>query len=202
MEFDELKNIWKENRAKDLKLEPAEYEDLISKVRKSEKKVVIRYLVMSFFMAFAFYVFIGKILSTKRYDDLTYIGFYLLLAAMISVFIVVWSTVIILKKNNINNPSIDFLKNISRKLKRRTLIKKIIIPIYLAAITVGITLVYVEVLAPFAVYMRILLHILVLIFIYGVSVIATKRENRLYERTYKPIELKINELLSEYDQQN
>jgi hypothetical protein len=42
----------------------------------------------------------------------------------------------------------------------------------------------------------------VLIFIYGVSVIATKRENKLYERTYKPIEIKINELLEEYKQQN
>ncbi|MEO8512587.1 MAG: hypothetical protein ABI543_03435 [Ignavibacteria bacterium] len=201
MEFDELKDIWKENKAKNISIEPAEYNGLISRIKKAEKKVIIRYLVMSFFMAFAFYVFIGKILSVKHYDELTYIGMYLLLAAMLSVFIMVWSTVIILKKNNISNPSIDFLKNISRKLKRRTLIKKIIIPIYLAAITVGITLVYIEVLAPFTIYMRIFLHILVLIFIYGVSVIATKRENRLYEKTYKPIELKINELLNEYNEQ-
>lgn len=202
MEFDELKDIWKENKAKNISIEPAEYDGLISQVKKAEKKVIIRYFVMSFFMAFAFYVFIGKILSVKHYDELTYIGMYLLLAAMLSVFIMVWSTVIILKKNNISNPSIDFLKNIGRKLKRRTLIKKIIIPIYLAAITVGITLVYIEVLAPFTMYMRIFLHILVLIFIYGVSVIATKRENRLYEKTYKPIELKINELLNEYNEQS
>ncbi len=201
MEFDELKNIWKENKAKNISIEPAEYDGLISGIKKAEKKVITRYLVMSFFMAFAFYIFIGKILSIKHYNELTYIGMYLLLAAMLSVFIMVWSTVIILKKNNISNPSIDFLKNISRKLKRRTLIKKIIIPIYLAAITVGITLVYIEVLAPFTIYMRIFLHILVLIFIFGVSVIATKRENRLYEKTYKPIELKINELLSEYNEQ-
>ncbi len=199
MEFEELKDIWKENKAKNTSIEPAEYDDLISQVKKAEKKVVIRYIVMTFFMSFAFYVFIEKLLSVKRYDDLTYTGIYLLLAAMISVGVMVWSTVIILKKNNISNPSIDFLKNINRKLKRRTLIKKIIIPVYLAAITVGITLVYIEVLEPFTAYVRILLHILVLIFIYAVSIIATKRENKLYERTYKPIELKINELLSEYE---
>lgn len=199
MEFDELKDIWKENKAKDISIEPAKYDGLISQVKKAEKKVIIRYIVMTFFMSFAFYVFIGKLISYKRYDDLTYAGIYLLLIAMTSVGIMVWSTVIILKKNNISNPSIEFLKNINRKLKRRTLIKKIIIPIYLAAITLGITLVYIEVLEPFTMYMRIFLHILVLIFIYGVSVIATKRENKLYERTYKPIENKINELLSEYE---
>lgn len=199
MEFEKLKDIWKENKAKNTSIEPAEYDDLISQVKKAEKKVIIRYIVMTFFMSFAFYVFIEKLLSVKKYDDLTYIGIYLLLAAMISVGVMVWSTVIILKKNNISNPSIDFLKNINRKLKRRTLIKKIIIPVYLAAITVGITLVYIEVLEPFTAYLRILLHILVLIFIYAVSIIATKRENKLYERTYKPIELKINELLNEYE---
>ena len=199
MEFEKLKDIWKENKAKNISIEPAEYDDLISQVKKAEKKVIIRYIVMTFFMSFAFYVFIEKLLSVKKYDDLTYIGIYLLLAAMISVGVMVWSTVIILKKNNISNPSIDFLKNINRKLKRRTLIKKIIIPVYLAAITVGITLVYIEVLEPFTAYLRILLHILVLIFIYAVSIIATKRENKLYERTYKPIELKINELLNEYE---
>ncbi len=199
MEFEELKDIWKENKAKTISVSPAQYEDFFSQVKKAEKKVIIRYIVMTFFMAFAFYVFIGKLLSYKRYEDLTYIGIYLLLVAMTSVGVMVWSTVIILKKNNISNPSIDFLKNIRRKLKRRALIKRIIIPVYLAAITVGITLVYIEVLEPFSVYIRIFLHILVLIFIYGVSVIATKRENKLYERTYKPIEIKINELLSDYE---
>lgn len=199
MEFDELKDIWKENKAKDISIEPAKYDGLITQLKKAEKKVIIRYIVMTFFMSFAFYVFIDKLLSFKRYDDLTYIGIYLLLIAMVSVGVMVWSTVIILKKNNIINPSVEFLKNINGKFRRRKLIRKVIIPIYLATITVGITLVYIEVLSPLAMYLRIIIHILVVIFILGISKLATKREDRRYERTVKPIETKINELLSEYE---
>lgn len=199
MEFEELKDIWKENKAKNISIESAKYDSLILQVKKTEKKVIIRYIAMTFFMSFAFYVFVGKLLSYKHYDGLTYIGIYLLLAAMTSVGIMVWSTVIILKKNNIINPSIEFLKNINRKFKRRRLIRKVIIPVYLATITVGITLIYIEVLSPLEMYIRIIIHVFVIIFILGISKFATMREDRRYERTVKPIETKINELLSEYE---
>ena len=199
MEIDELKNIWKESGAKDIRFKPGEYDDLISKLRRSERKVIIRYIFMTFFMSYAFYVFIGKLFGLKRYDDLTYIGIYLLLIAMVSVGLMVWSTVIILNKNNIINPSVEFLKNINRKFRRRKLIRKVIIPVYMATITVGITLIYIEVLSSVELYLRILIHILVVVVILGISKIATLREDRRYERTVKPIENKINELLSEYE---
>lgn len=199
MEIDELKNIWKESGAKDIRFKPGEYDDLITKLRRSERKVIIRYIFMTFFMSYAFYVFAGKLFGLKRYDDLTYIGIYLLLIAMVSVGIMVWSTVIILNKNNIINPSVEFLKNINRKFRRRKLIRKVIIPVYMATITVGITLIYIEVLSSVELYLRILIHILVVVLILGISKFATIREDRRYERTVKPIETKINELLSEYE---
>lgn len=199
MEFEELKDIWKENKAKDIRFKPGEYDDIISNLRRSERKVIIRYIFMTFFMSYAFYIFIGKLIGFKRYDDLTYIGIYLLLIAMVSVGVMVWSTVIILKKNNIINPSVDFLKNINRKFRRRKLIRKVIIPVYMATITLGITLIYIEVLSSVELYLRILIHILVVIIILGISKFATIREDRRYERTVKPIETKINELLSEYE---
>ena len=199
MELDEIKNIWKEKKAGDVSIEPSLYNDLLSQIKKAEKKVIIRYVIMSFFMTFAFYVFTGILFSLKQYEDLTYVGIYLLLAAMISVFIIVWSTVIILKKGNISNQSIDFLKSVRKKLLRRRLIRKIIIPIYLAAITIGITLVYIEALSPYTILTRILVHILVVLLILGISIIAYKRERKRDERIFKPIENRINELLKDYD---
>ena len=49
MELNELKNIWKEKKGNNLSAEPAEYDSLIETLKKAEKKVIIRYLFMSFF---------------------------------------------------------------------------------------------------------------------------------------------------------
>jgi len=198
MEIDELKNIWKGNTARNTIQDGPGGSTLIQMLKKAERKVLVRYLLMSFFMAFAFYILGGKVLSLKKYDDLTYAGMYLLFAAMIAVFTIVWSTFIIFRKNNVNEPSIDFLKSIRKKIERRKMIRRIIIPVYLAAITLGITLVYIEVLSPLELYLRILIHLFVVVFILAVSYLASKREKRRYERTYKPIEERINDLLKDY----
>ena len=199
MELDDLKNIWKEKKGINLSSEPAEYDSLIETLKKAEKKVIIRYLFMSFFMAFAVFVFINQFFGPKSFSDLTYAGIYLLFTAMISVFLMVWSTAIIMKKDSISNPSIDFLKSVRAKFRRRNMIRKIIIPIYLAAITIGVSLVYIEILSRYSLYVRILAHILVIIFILVISVIASRQENKRYLKTYKPIEAKLDELLDEYE---
>lgn len=200
MEIDELKNIWKENKAADSGTKPAEYESLVTRLRKAEKKVLFRYLLMTFFMAFAFYTLGGKVLSHKKYDDLTYAGFYLLFTAMISVGIMVWSTLIILNKKNIANPSHEFLLRVKKKFSRRRIIRKIVIPVYLFAITLGISLIYLEVFAPFSLTTRIIVHIAVIVFILAVSFIARKREMIREERTYKPLEEQIDSILKEYSE--
>jgi len=200
MELDELKNIWKENKAKDISPDTLNYESLITKLRKAEKKVLFRYLLMTFFMAFAFYTLGGKVLSHKRYDDLTYAGFYLLFTAMISVGIMVWSTLIILNKKNIANPSYEFLLRVKKKFSRRRIIRKIVIPIYLFAITLGVSLIYIEVFAPFSMTTRIIVHITVIVFILAISFIARRREMIRDERTYKPIEEQIDSILKEYSE--
>lgn len=199
MEIDDLKNIWKENTSRNTAPDSGSGSSLIETLKKAERKVLARYLLMSFFMAFAFYILGGKVLSLKQYDNLTYTGMYLLFAAMIAVFTIVWSTFIIFRKNDISNPSIEFLKSIKKKFERRKMIRRIIIPVYLAAITLGITLVYIEVLSPLETFMRVLIHIFVVVFILAVSYLASKREKRRYERTYKLIEGRIDELLKDYD---
>lgn len=201
MEIDELKNIWKESKTNNIKSSGDEYESMISKLRKAERKVLVRYSIMTFFMAFAFYMLGGKVLSYKKYDDLTYAGFYLLFAAMLSVGIMVWSTVIILKKNNITNPGLDFLKQVKNKFNRRKLIRKIVIPIYLAAITVGVSLIYLEVFSLYSITARIIIHIAVVVFILVISYIASKREKMRDEKIYKPIEEQIDGLIKEYNEQ-
>lgn len=198
MEIDELKNIWKENKAGTIGGKPAEYESLLSKLRKAEKKVLFRYMLMTFFMTFAFYTLGGKVFSHKRYDDLTYAGFYLLFTAMISVAIMVWSTLIILNKKNIANPSHEFLLRVKKKFNRRRVIRKIVIPVYLFAITLGVSLIYLEVFAPFSLTTRIIVHISVIVFILSVSFIARRREMIRDEKTYKPLEEQIDNILKEY----
>lgn len=201
MEIDELKNIWKESKANNFKITGEEYESLITRLRKAEKKVLFRYILMTFFMAFAFYSLGGKVMSHKQYDNLTYIGFYLLFAAMISVGIIVWSSVIILKKNNMTTPGIDFLKHVKNKFRRRKLIRKIVIPVYLAAITIGVSLIYLEVFSEYSLMTRIIVHIAVVIFILAISYIASKREKSRDEKIYKPIEEQIDGLINEYNEQ-
>lgn len=201
MEIDDLKNIWKETKANNIKVSAEEYESMISKLHKAEKKVLIRYSLMTFFMVFAFYVLGGKVLSYKKYDDLTYAGFYLLFAAMISVGIMVWSTVIILKKNNMTNPGLDFLKQVKNKFNRRKLIRKIVIPVYIAALTIGVSLIYLEVLSGYSLTIRIIIHIGVVILLLAISYLASKREKMRDEKIYKPIEEQIDGLISDYNEQ-
>lgn len=203
MEIDELKNIWKESKANNNNKEPGEeYESLISKLRKAEKKVLIRYSLMTFFMLFAFYVLGGKVFSYKKYDDLSYAGFYLLFAAMISVGIMVWSTVIILKKNNLTSPGIDFLRHVKHKYNRRKLIRKIVIPVYIAALTTGVSLIYLEVFREYSVTARIMIHIGVVVFLLAINYLASKRERIRENKIYKPIEEQIDGLIKEYEEQS
>lgn len=200
MEIDELKNIWKENKPAKSAPDKGMYESVMDVLKKAERKVLFRYGLMSIFMLITFYFLGNVILRNNTFNDLSYAGFYLLFTAMIAVLFVVWSTAIIFRKNNISNPSIEFLKGIKKKFERRKMIRKVIIPVYLAAITAGITLVYIEVLSPLEMYLRVLIHLLVVVFILAVSYIASKKEKRRYEKVYRPIEERINALLQEYDQ--
>ena len=197
MEIDDLKNIYKEKKATAEFTATGEYDSLMTQLRRSERKVWIRSGLMTFFMLFAVYTLGGRAMSTKQYDPLTYAGFYLIFAAMAAVFIFVWSSVIVLRKKEVVTPSIQFLKKARRKLARRSLIRKIVIPVYLAAITIGITLVYIEVLAPLELLHRLLIHLLVIVFIVGISYIASRRERKRYETIYKPLEAQIDVLLKE-----
>ena len=199
MELDDLKNIWKEKKGNNLSAEPVEYDGLIETLKKAEKNVIIRYIFMSIFMAITVGVFISQFFGPKAFNDLTYFGIYLLLTAMLLVFLMVWSTAIIMKKDNISDPGIDFLKSVRKKFNRRNMIRKIVIPIYLAAITIGVSLVYVEILSRYSLTIRILAHILVIVFIVTISVIASRQEKKRYEKTYKPIEARLDELLAEYE---
>jgi fatty acid desaturase len=199
MEIDELKNIYKEKKATDEITEAGQYDSMMIKLRKAERKVWFRSITMSFFMLFAVYTLGGKAVSVKQHETLTYAGFYLIFAAMAAVLMFVWSSVIVLKKKEVVTPSIQFLKRAHRKLARRSLIRRIVIPIYLVAITVGITLVYIEVLAPLELLYRLLIHMLVIVFIVGISYIASRRERKRYETIYKPLQLQIEGLLKDYE---
>jgi len=197
MEIDDLKNIYKEKKASGDFTGTGEYDSLMSQLKKSERKQWLRNILMTFFMAFAVYILGGKVLSHKHYDTFTYAGIYLIFAAMAAVFIFVWSSAIVFRKKEVTTPSIQFLQMARKKLARRTLIRRIIIPIYLAAITVGITLVYIEVLSPLEMLYRLLLHLLAIVFIMLVSFIAVRRERKRYEKVYKPLQEQIERLLND-----
>ncbi len=197
MEIDDLKNIYKGKKASAEFNGPGQYDSLMTQLRRSERKVWIRSGLMTFFMLFAVYTLGGRAVSAKQYDPLTYAGFYLIFAAMAAVFVFVWSSVIVLRKKEVVTPSIQFLKKARRKLARRSLIRKIVIPVYLTAIIVGITLIYIEVLAPLDLIYRLLIHLLVIVFIIGISYIASRKERKRYETIYRPLESQIDVLLKE-----
>ncbi len=199
MEIDELKNIWKENKPGRSLSESGIYESLMDLLKKAERKILFRYGLMSVFMLITFYFLGNVIMRNNTFNDLSYAGFYLLFTAMIAVFFIVWSTAIIFRKNNISNPSIDFLKSVKKKFERRKMVRKIVIPIYLGAIITGVTLVYVEVLAGLETITRILIHLSVVLFIIVISYFVSKREKTRYEKTYKPIEERIDGLLNDYE---
>ncbi|NOS83964.1 MAG: hypothetical protein HOP31_02390 [Ignavibacteria bacterium] len=199
MEIDELKNIWKENKPGKSLPEKGMYESVMDVLKKAEKKVLLRYFLMSVFMLITFYFLGNVILGNNTFNDLSYAGFYLLFTAMIAVFFIVWSTAIIFRKNNISNPSIDFLKSVKKKFERRKMVRKIVIPVYLGAIITGITLVYIEVLADLDILIRLLIHFGVIVFVLIISYFVSKREKKRYEKTYKPIEDRIDELLKDYE---
>lgn len=199
MEIDELKNIWKENKPAKSAPDKGMYESVMDVLKKAERKVLFRYGLMSIFMLITFYFLGNVILRNNTFNDLSYAGFYLLFAAMIAVFFMVWSTAIIFRKNHISEPSIDFLKSVKKKFDRRKMVRKIVIPVYLGAIITGITLVYIEVLSGLDILIRLLIHLGVIVFVLIISYFVSKREKKRYEKTYKPIEERIDELLKEYD---
>lgn len=196
MEINELKNIWKTQKAGNINANIKSYDSLIDGLRKNEKHVLKKYIIMSFFMLAAFNILLSKIFSIKQYEPLTYTGFYLILISMTAMFILLWSNIIFLGKKTLLAQNTDFLEKIQVKLKRRRIIRKIALPVYLLLISTGITFVFIEILRKLDTLPRVALHLGVIVFILGISYIASRKENKRYNEQLKPLERKINSIIN------
>lgn len=199
MQIDAIKQIWKEQKAKDIEVRASEhYSSLLDEIKRNEKKIKRNYTLMSLVMIFTI-IFIDKTAIERMPDKtwLTWAGYGLIFFAITAIVFVSWATVIKFKVNGVTESSLEFLKSAREKYRLRNKIRTTVVPLYLFTLTLGITLTYIQITEPLDFIIKFLIFFLLYLFIALVSFFTIKKEKRKYLKTIKPIEDKMDMLLQE-----
>lgn len=199
MQIDAIKQIWKEQKAKDIEIKTSvHYSSLLDEIKRNEKKIKRNYALMSLVMILTV-IFIDKTAIEKMpYKTwLTWTGYGLIFFAMAAIVFVSWATVIKFKVNGVTESSLEFLKSAREKYMLRNKIRTTGVPLYLFTLTLGITLTYVQITEPHDFIIKFLIFLLLYLFIGVVSFFTIRKEKRKYIKTIKPIEDKMDMLLQE-----
>lgn len=198
MQIEEIKNIWKEQKAKDIEVQTSEhYSSLLDELKKNEAKVKRNYILMTVVMILTIF-FVDKTAVEKIVNKtvLTWAGFGLIYLAILGMLAVSWATVIKFKINGVTESSLEFLKSAREKLRLRNKIRTTGIPVYLLFLTCGITLTYIQITEPMDFILKLVTFTLFYLFIGIVSIITIRKERKKYLERVKPIEDKIDKLLT------
>lgn len=203
MEIEKIKNLWKEQKSKDIEVKSTHYyTSLLDGLKRNEKKVKRNYIIMSISMLFTIF-FIDKVAVESMTDKtiLTWVGFGLIYLAIIAIIYVSWATVIKFDVNGITDSSLEFLRSAREKLRLRNKLRTIGIPVYTALLTIGITFVYIQVTALMELKYKIVTYTLFYLFIGIITLVSYIREKKKYLKEVKPIEDQIDELTNDYNEQ-
>ena len=200
MEIEEIKNLWKEQKTKDIEIRSTQYyTSLLDGLKKNETKVKRNYIIMSIAMLFTIF-FIDKVAVESMSDKtvLTWVGFGMIYLAIAAIIYVSWATVIKFDVKGLTDTSLEFLKTAREKLRLRNKLRTIGIPVYTVLLTLGITFVYIQVTAPMELMYKVITYSLFYLFMAVITVVSYKREKKKYLNEVKPIEDKLDTLLSEH----
>lgn len=199
MQIEEIKNIWKQQKAKDIEVQASEhYSSLLDELKKNEAKVKRNYILMTVVMILTI-VFIDKTAVEKIVNKtaLTWAGFAMIYLAILGMLFVSWATVIKFKVNGVTDSSLEFLKSAREKLAMRNKIRTTGIPVYILFLTGGITLTYIQITEPMDFIIKAGVFFLFYLFMFIVTFITIRKERKKYIEKVKPIEDKIDSLLSD-----
>jgi len=200
VEIEEIKNLWKEQKTKDIEIKSTQYyTSLLDGLKKNEKKVKRNYIIMSIAMLFTIF-FIDKVAVESMSDKtvLTWAGFGLIYLAIAAIVYVSWATVIKFDVNGLTDSSLEFLRTAREKLRLRNKLRTIGIPVYTVLLTLGITFVYIQVTAHMEMIYKVITYSVFYLFMAVITVVSYKREKNKYLKEVKPIEDKLDTLLSEH----
>lgn len=198
MQIEEIKNIWKQQKAKDIEVQASEhYSSLLDELKKNEAKVKRNYILMTVIMILTI-VFIDKTAVEKMTNKtvVTWTGFGMIYLAILGILVVSWATVIKFKVNGVTESSLEFLKSAREKLKLRNKIRTTGIPVYIFFLTAGITLTYIQITEPMDFILKVITFFLFYLFMFIVTFITIRKERKKYMEKVKPIEDKIDDLIS------
>jgi len=200
LEIEEIKNLWKEQKTRDIEIKSTQYyTSLLDGLKKNEKKVKRNYIIMSIVMLFTIF-FIDKVAVESMTDKtmLTWAGFWMIYLAIAAIIYVSWATVIKFDVKGLTESSLEFLKTAREKLRLRNRLRTIGIPVYTALLTIGITFVYIQVTAPMELIYKVITYTLFYLLMAIITVFSYKREKKKYLNEVKPIEDKLDTLLNEH----
>ena len=200
MEIEEIKNLWKEQKTKDIEIKSSQYySSLLDGLKKNEAKVKRNYIIMSIAMLFTIF-FIDKVAVESMSDKtvLTWVGFGLIYLAITAIIYVSWATVIKFDSGFLTESSLEFLRSAREKLRLRNRLRTIGIPAYTLLLTVGITFVYIQVTGLMEMHYKVLTFSLFYLFMGIITFVSYLREKKKYLKEVKPIEDKIDALINEH----
>jgi hypothetical protein len=167
MKFEDLQSQWQANQAPDTGPSELTHDSIMARIIRLQRKTIFAGLGVSVSFAFVF-IAIGLLWQkTAPHAWYYHVGIVLIYLDMVLALIFIWSLVISYKNRQLSLSSYEFVSRAILKLKRRQLISRTVIPIYLLILVLGINLIYLESLTELSNQERILTHLLVSVLTVG-----------------------------------
>lgn len=196
MEFDKIKNSWKNQKTGMTGNYADDYTGTIEKIYLMERKTKLKYSIATSAMGIELVIILLALMFYKNiFSELTIAGILLVIIAVVLGGISIWSTNILFRKDDIINPGTEFLKKISDKLDRRRFLRIYLIPVYLVMISFGVTIVLSENLESLSAEWKVLAYTITYLYIIIIYIITSRKEKRREKNEIEPIKQKISKLI-------
>lgn len=196
MEFDKIKNSWKNQKTGMTGNYAEDYTGTIEKIYLMERKTKLKYSIATSAMGIELVIILLALMFYKNiFSELTIAGILLVIIAVVLGGISIWSTNILFRKDDIINPGTEFLKKISDKLDRRRFLRIYLIPVYLVMISFGVTIVLSENLESLSAEWKVFAYTITYLYIIIIYIITSRKEIRREKNEIVPIKQKISKLI-------
>lgn len=199
MELDDLKNFWKNKTSGVTPVQSGDFLNIIDELRSNEKATKTKYIIASAAMAVELLVFLVLIFWGNIFSGMSLAGILLIITAVVLGGISIWSTNIIFTKSDLENPGIDFLKNITDKLERRKFMRIYLVPSYLIMIAFGVTMIFSQKLSTMELEWKVFIYFITYLYIILIYFFTSKRELKKEKNVIEPLKKNISILISQLE---
>ncbi len=203
MNFEELQQAWQKQEAPAAEKPenfPAGNEPTLDQVKKLQRKVMVSNIMMSVCLVFTcvFYVYLWRnIQSQTIWFDL---GMTVVFCAMILTGALVWLRSIPWGNLKPNLSSREYIKQALQSFRFRRSTLKIVMPIYMFLLYLGINFIYLDIFRDGSLQTRIWVHLGLTVFMILLGGLSLFYHRRKYDNDFDPVVKELEALQKEFEE--